>query len=197
MYYTIPIPKRGKAGAMDIRTQNGYSLYEVASALQKACRRGDFRLAGYMGLELFPRFHKYAWKRILTVSAEDCAGCVTQEVLALHDAFYEVNKGKTTDKMGGRIFISKAILVLCMAKHNRDADILSNYVHDKMSGITDEQIESYLDEARKERPDIPEYVYDVHTIQGKRAGKTKRMFFREEQEALVNQQPSLFDLSKL
>lgn len=178
---------------MDIYTQRGYNLYDVASALQKACRRGDFRLAGYMACELFPRFSDYAWKRILTISAEDCAGCVTQEVLALHDSFYLVNKGKKKEQYGGRIFLSKAVLVLCEAKHNRDADILTNYVHDKMVGITDEQIERAVDEARRERPEIPEYVYDCHTLKGKRAGKTKRMFFAEEQSALANPQPSLFD----
>ena len=178
---------------MKILTQRGYSIYEVASALQKACRRGDFKLAGYMALELFPKYSDYAWKRIMTVSAEDCAGCVTQEVMALREAFCAVNKGKKKEDFGGRIFLSKAVLVCCMAKHNRDADILSNYVHDKMYGITDEEIESYLDEARSEMPDIPEYVYDVHTIQGKRRGKTKRMFFEEEEAALSNKQPSLFE----
>lgn len=182
---------------MDIYTQNGYSLYEVASALQKSCRRGDYKMAGYMALELFPRYHNYVWKRLLTISAEDCAGCVTQEVLALYDSFYLVNKGKKSEDFGGRIFISKAVIILCMAKHNRDADILSNYVHDKLKGISVEDIAAEIDKARDSIVDMPEYVYDVHTLKGKKAGKTKRLFFKEEQEALVNPTPSLFDLAIL
>lgn len=178
---------------MEIYTPGGYNLYDVASALQKACRRGDFRLAGYMACELFPKYSDYAWRRILTISAEDCAGCVTQEVLALHDSFYLVNKGKQKERYGGRIFLAKAVLVLCMARHNRDADILTNYVHDKMREVTESQIEAALAEVKRERPEIPDYVYDCHTLKGKRMGKTKRMFFAEEQAALTNPQPSLFD----
>ena len=48
----------------DLRTQRGYDFYEVASALQKSIRRGDAKLAGYMALELFPRYAEYCWKRL-------------------------------------------------------------------------------------------------------------------------------------
>ena len=78
----------------DLRTQRGYDFYEVASALQKSIRRGDAKLAGYMALELFPRYAEYCWKRLLTISAEDCHGLVTQEIKALYDSFHVVNKGK-------------------------------------------------------------------------------------------------------
>ena len=36
-----------------MKTKRGYSLGEVASALQKTIRRGDARLAGYWAIELF------------------------------------------------------------------------------------------------------------------------------------------------
>lgn len=176
-------------------TQRGYDFYEVASALQKSIRRADTKVAGYFALELFPQYHNYVWKRLLTVSAEDCYGpMITQEVKALHDSFLFVNKGKKGNQIGGRIFISKAVILLCEWKHNRDADILSNYIYDKKRSITDEQIESYFDEVRKDRVEVPEYVYDVHTLKGKRMGKTKVDFFEEEEAALVNKQVSLFDI---
>lgn len=34
-------------------TKRGYNLFEVASCLQKAIRRGETALAGYMAIELF------------------------------------------------------------------------------------------------------------------------------------------------
>lgn len=179
-------------GKREILTQRGYNLFDVASALQKSIRRGDVRLAGYMAIELFPRFSEYAWKRLLTISAEDCYGVITKEIMALYDAFHVINKGnKQKDK--GRIFIAKAVILLCQTKHNRDSDILTNYVYDKKYDITDDQIEALMDEVRNERPEIPEYVYDVHTLKGKRMGKTKQDFFKEEEEALKYRQPSLFD----
>ena len=39
----------------------------------------------------------------------------------------------------------------------------------------------------------PDYAFDCHTLKGKRAGKTKADFFREEQRALKPFQPGLFD----
>ena len=60
----------------EIRTvHHRYSLYDVASALQKSIRRGDYKLAGWMALELFPNY------------------------------------------------ITKAVLLLCLCKHNRDTDL--------------------------------------------------------------------------
>ena len=40
---------------------------------------------------------------------------------------------------------------------------------------------------------VPDYAFDCHTLKGKRAGKTKVDFFREEQKALKPFQPGLFD----
>ena len=181
---------------MDLVTQRGYDFYEVASALQKSIRRADVKLAGYMALELFPRYAEYCWKRLLTISAEDCYGIVTQEIKALYDAFWVINRGKKGDDLKGRIFISKAVIILCTCKHSRDADVLSNYIYDKKSLLSDEEIENLMREAREERMEIPEYVYDVHTRRGKAMVKTKRDFFIEEDQSLANKQMSLFDLLK-
>lgn len=177
----------------ELRTQRGYDFYEVASALQKSIRRGDTKLAGYMALELFPRYANYCWKRLLTISAEDCYGVVTQEIKALYDSFWIINKGKKGDDLKGRIFISKAVILLCGCKHNRDADILSNCIYDLKQGLNDTDIERLFDEVRSERIDVPEYVYDCHTRKGKMMGKTKSQFFQEEQDALTNVQTSIFD----
>lgn len=178
---------------MQLRTQRGYDFYEVASALQKSIRRGDVKLAGYMALELFPQYAEYCWKRLLTISAEDCLPMVTQEIKALYDSFCVINKGKSRDNLKGRIFISKAVIILCRVPHNRDADILSNYVYDKKIDVSDEEIEKYFEEARKERYQVPDYVYDCHTRLGKIRGKTKEDFFVEEEKALANKQLSMFD----
>lgn len=179
---------------MELKTQRGYDFYEVASALQKSIRRADVKLAGYMALELFPRYAEYCWKRLLTISAEDCHGLITQEIKSLYDAFWVINKGKKADDLKGRIFISKAVIILCTCKHNRDADLLSNYIYDKKALISDEDIENLMIEVRQERMGIPNYVYDCHTIRGKKMGKTKKQFFIDEEEALENRQLSIFDL---
>lgn len=177
-----------------IRTKRGYDFYEVASVVQKAIRRGDALYAGYFALELFASgYSKYVWKRLLTISAEDCFSAVTKEIWALWESFKFINE-KVKDKEKGRIFISKAILLLCQCAKSRDADHLQCLCYDKKMLIDDKYAESLLEEARYS-PDlsIPEYAYDVHTLKGKKMGKTKEDFFREEHNSLEPFQPGLFD----
>lgn len=52
------------------KTTRGYDVFEVISALQKAIRRGDAKLAGYWAVELFESgFHQCAWNTLLVISA--------------------------------------------------------------------------------------------------------------------------------
>lgn len=174
-----------------LQTVHGYNFFEVSSCLQKSIRRGDTRLAGYMALELWSSgFDHYLWKRLFTISAEDCWGILTKEVEALWQGYELVNRNSKEKK--GRIFISKTIILLCEAKKCRDADHLSNFVYDKMNGLTVEQLEEELNNAPP-YVELPNYIYDVHTMQGKKMGKTKEEFFKEEYEALRPRQQGLFD----
>jgi replication-associated recombination protein RarA len=166
---------------------------EVASAMQKAIRRGDGRMGGYWAIELFESgFHAYAWRRLMTISAEDTWGIITKEVWALWQAFQEINKHGFKNKTRGRLFLAKAVLLLAAAKKSRDADHLANLVWDP-AAVDDDTLERELDEARKDREEIPEYAFDVHTARGRAAGKTKTDFFIDEFETLANRQPGLFD----
>ena len=174
----------------EIRTNRGYKLSEVASALQKAIRRGDARLAGYWAIEMFEsNFREYLWRRLLTISAEDCWGVITGEIEALYRSWGNINKAK---KGGGRIFASKAAILLCQARKCRDADHLTNLVYDPKR-IDENQLRADLEEARQHPEPIPDYAFDCHTQEGRARGKTKAGFFRDEFNALNPRQPGLFD----
>lgn len=189
-------------------TKNGYDFFEVSSAMQKAIRRGESDVAGYFAIELFESgYHNYAWKRLLTVSAEDCYGVITHEIKALYDSFIFINKGAKKPK--GRIFLAKATILLSLAVKSRDADHLTNLIYDKkklvhnrtpeeyLALFTEEQIEKHIDSIREDLKEIPEYAYDVHTLKGKRMGKTKEGFIKEEYEALKPKQVSIWELDDL
>ena len=95
--------------------------------MQKAIRRADARVAGFFALELWHSgFRDYVWKRLFTISAEDCYGLITGEIEALWQGHELVNKGKQEAR--GRIFVSKAVLLLCECCKCRDADHLQNLV---------------------------------------------------------------------
>jgi replication-associated recombination protein RarA len=173
-----------------IKTFRGYDFGEATSAMQKAIRRGDAKIAGYFAVELFEsNYREYVWRRLLTISAEDCWGILTQEVWALFEAWREIDKAK---KGKGRIFVAKAVLLLCQAKKSRDADHLTNLVYDAKR-LPEADIETAIAEARADRHDIPEYAMDCHTRKGKMAGMTKADFFQTEHAALQPREPGLFD----
>jgi hypothetical protein len=126
------------------------------------------------------------------VSAEDCWGILTKEIAALHYGYELVNKGVPAKEAKGRIFISKAVILLCLAKKSRDADHLQNYVYDQGLDVTAQTLADSLRDAEEYVP-IPEYAYDCHTQAGRRRGATKVEFFRNEHEALCPKQLGLFD----
>ena len=172
----------------ELRTVRGYDFYEVASALQKAIRRSDAKVAGYFALELWERgYVEYLWRRLFVISAEDCYGLITFEIESLFKSYCFINEKSKEPK--GRVFISKAVILLCECKKSRDADHLSNLVYDR----GDCEVEKWFDEVRKHPIQVPEYTYDVHTRKGKMRGKTKADFFREELEALKPREKGLFD----
>lgn len=179
---------------MRLSTKRGYSMLEVASALRKAIRRADARMAGYWAIELFESdYREYVWRRLLTISAEDCWGLITHEVQALYRGWQMIAKQKPE---GGRIFVAKATMLLAQARKCRDADHLTNLIYDPKA-VSDDQLEADLAEARANPEKLPEYTFDCHTSKGKKAGKTKADFFESEYAALNPKEPGLFDVDVL
>ena len=183
-------------GRYGVTTARGYNLFDVASALQKSIRRGKADTAVYFALELYASgYWQYVWKRLLVISAEDCAGCITQEVKALYDAFLTVNKSnKKMDKPEGRLFLSKAAILLARAYKCRDADHGIIFLYDRQK-LTDEEVLAFLRELKPQEKlrEIPDYAYDCHTAKGRAAGKTKEDFLKSEAAALKPRVQGLFD----
>ena len=173
---------------MIIRTNGGYDFFEVSSAMQKAIRRADAAVAGFFALELWESgYRDYVWKRLFTISAEDCYGIITKEIEALWQGHELVNKKATAPK--GRIFVSKAVIILCECRKCRDADHLQNLIYDRK----EIDVEKWIEDVRLNPILIPQYTFDVHTRRGKKQGRTKEEFFRDEFNALNPREKGLFD----
>lgn len=173
----------------DLRTKSNYDFYEISSLLQKSIRRGDYQKAGFAAKELLPRYRKYLWKRLLIISAEDCYGIITKEIIALKLA---------ADEIGGKddsIFVAKSICLLCEARKNRDACYVAcNYMNDN-NILKPEDIheECPIEQCELEDNKFPDWVFDVHTLKGKMNGKTIYDMIKDEQNALNPKQISMFD----
>ena len=177
---------------MKIITKRNYDFFEVSSAMQKGIRRGDAKLSGYWALELWASgYGQYVWKRLLTISAEDCWGILTTEIYNLHQSYLLINKNVPSKTPKGRIFISKAVILLCLSKKNRDADHLQNIIYDQ--GMEKNRLELENDLSDNRGLEIPDYAYDCHTQQGRKLGKTKKDFFVDEQQGLFPKAKGLFD----
>jgi replication-associated recombination protein RarA len=176
--------------SMKLRTQNGYDFFEVSSLLQKSLRRGDVVLAAKAMKELTPHYSNYVWKRMLIVSAEDCDGMLTQEIVALREAYEWINRGiPVRERKKGRIFLAKGIVLLAKCRHSRDADELMGLCVNKIpedlfqAAMRDVEAEFHSTDAELE---FPQWALDKHTARGRAAGKTKAEFYEDEHEALVN-----------
>ena len=94
-------------------TLHGHNMFDVSSMVQKAIRRGLITDALYAAHEMMYQYRAYLWKRLLTVSAEDCNGLVTNLIFQLK---------KLDNALKSDAYISSAVCVLVNAKKNRDAD---------------------------------------------------------------------------
>ena len=166
-------------------TSSGRDFFEVASLFQKSVRRGDLVLATKAAVDLFPRFSGYAWRRMLIMSAEDCGDMVTREIVALYDAWETINKGKKRkDAPEGQVFVAKALVILCKCRHSRDAAealwLLAFRMPDDLFDAALAEVEDVMTSTSVTDFEMPEWVYDVHTLRGKIAGKTTKQMIWDE-----------------
>ena len=103
-------------GKETVKTRNQYNMFEISSLIQKALRRRDAELAYFAANELIPHYRNYLWKRLLTVSAEDCYDMITGKIMELHD--HDCNQ----EDQKNRKYIATAVSILLNARKNRDGD---------------------------------------------------------------------------
>jgi hypothetical protein len=179
-------------------TKRGYNFFEVVSALQKAIRRGNARMAYYWAAELYDsRFREYVWKRLLIISAEDCWGTITQhvealrqEVKALESADKYVNKNKD-DSKATVLFVLKATYLLATACKNRDVDNFYCLVY-QPAAIPEKELLDDLEASKDLKEPIPPEALDKHTVEGKK--RLQAMGWSEKQmteQFILNETKSL------
>ena len=108
--------------------------------MQNAIRKGDYDIAGHCLWELLPQYTPYLRKRLLVISAEDCYGILTKEILPLCE-------------YGTEDSLTKALALLCAAKKNRDADyFVCNLMYaDEPSGLDKHTLMQTLCKAIRKR----------------------------------------------
>ncbi len=144
---------------LQLTTENGYSLLEAVSALQKTIRRGLHEEAFFWAAEIEARYAKYLWRRLVAIVNEDI-GLASPETIVLVEilrAQYwllkEESKGPSE-----RMVLANAIVAMCRAPKTRLGDDLQTVIYRRriFGGW---------------RLVIPDYAKDKHTGAGRQMGR--------------------------
>lgn len=131
--------------------------------MQNAIRKGDYELAGYAMWELLPQYTPYLRKRLLVISAEDCYGILTKEILPLCENGFDES-------------LTKALVLLCAAKKNRDADyfVCNLMYYDQPSGLSKPDLMKALSKSIRKRDMIAtgHYAAELFKLSRKDMWKT-------------------------
>lgn len=163
--------------AYQMLTRTGRSFWEVTSAMQNAIRKGDYEIAGYCLWELLPQYTPYLRKRLLVISAEDCFGVLTKEILALTE-------------IGDEDSLTRALALMCAAKKNRDADyFVCNLMYtDAESGLSKLELAQALHSAIRKRDVVSAGHFSAELFK-----KSRKDFWRMLHESTQVYYPHLID----
>lgn len=146
------------------RTQSGYRLSEVVSALQKEIRRGKEREAMFWALELAPDHEHDLWRRLLVIVNEDI-GLANINAVRMVPEFRRQYFEFRPYGQGQWIPLANCILMMCRSPKGR---------------LADEFLACVLDERSKGiKPEIPDYALHKHTLKGRQAGRGLDHWFEE------------------
>jgi replication-associated recombination protein RarA len=148
----------------EMHTPGGYKNGEVASALQKAIRRGNEREALYWASELdLAGYGGYVFKRLRIIASEDVGLADTETVVAvraLYENWLEAKKAK--DESALPLWLLHAVLLLVRAK--KSAIVLHAWMA------------FYEGDRQAMNMEIPDHALDKHTARGRKMGRGKQHF---------------------
>jgi len=168
-------PRKRPISFGEMHTPGGYKNGEVASALQKAIRRGNEREACFWASELdLAGYGNYVWKRLRIIASEDVGLADTQAVIAvrcLWENWQDAKKAK--DESALVLWLLHAVILLARAKKS------GIVVHAWMA--------FYEGDRQAMGMEIPDHALDMHTARGRRMGRGKKHFL-EEAGLLANEE---------
>jgi len=159
------------------QSKAGYSIFNLASYLQKCVRRSDQEGAAFAAFELTRSgYSKMYWSRILCISVEDVS--FEENVTSQVKSLYRLATGRVeaVDDWGannerGRVCAIRAALTCAQAESSR----LPDYMHNTFERIADERVTA-AEEGRAPKYEFPagdlnpggdhDAIFDMHTSAG-------------------------------
>lgn len=151
----------------DMVTASGHTGDLMLSALQKFIRRGETERAARAAYELSicsEEAEKVVWRRLRVICAEDVGLANPQApsvVHALAESACELPWG-TPDR---NILLTHAVRYLCQCPKDRASCTLNSVIKRRVKAGAPFE--------------LPDYVYDMHTIKGRAMGRGRMHFLHE------------------
>ncbi|MDD4817321.1 MAG: hypothetical protein PHI85_05065 [Victivallaceae bacterium] len=157
------------ANPMSKKTPNGYSPYELVSAMQKFIRRSMEKEALFCFYEMENAgLYSIAASRLMVCVYEDCGIANPDLVNSINQHIEQMNKWHTAKNGAWRLVLGNIILQACRGKKTRIADHFVCSVAGKMANGWSVNLDDY-----------EEFVFDKHTSRGKKMGRGLDHFFKE------------------
>ena len=152
----------------DVQTAHGFPGDQITSALQKEIRRGHTENAALIAYEMYasgPDMEAYLWSRLLVISVEDI-GFADLNAPILINALHQMVQTLPPDSGDRKLFAIHAVRYLCGCQKDRSSDEMAGWI-------------AHVVEKEGVRPQIPDYAFDVHTVEGRARGRGLRHFYEE------------------
>lgn len=151
----------------DIMTPCGQPADVMISALQKFIRRGRTEDAVRAAYELYltgEELTEYLWKRLMVISAED-VGLGQPMAPLVVEALWNMSRQLPRPCSDYALLFVHAVRYLCACKKERGSSLLTS--------VTKRRIRD------GETFCLPDYVFDMHTIEGQKRGRNIEHFLEE------------------
>lgn len=164
---------------MESLTKHGKDFDDMLVALDSAIKAKRVDIASYCAYELYFDFRKEMWDVLLNFAD----GEMKDELEAIIEADELINRTAKKDSRDP-LFVAKAVVLLCTDDSKDKHGI--NPVVEKININVSRNIVL-------QNSQIPDWVFDCHTIKGKKMGKTDLDMTIDEEEALTPKMKNFFD----
>ncbi len=151
-----------------VRTEHDMPADELISALQKEIRRGNSENAAVIAYELCitsPELEAKVWQRLNVISVEDIGMGEPNAPVLIH-SLSQLRMAFDYGAGDRNLFTIHAVRYLCACKKDRSSDEMLNWIKQAM-------------QKKGLRPNLPDYVFDMHTKRGAEMGRGLDHFLKE------------------
>ena len=175
-------------------TRSGHDVTAVLAVLARALDAKNPVMTGWAVCELDTGGYgcfMTIWNYLIDVATRTCANNdkICREAWSLLRMSAMLNARKKSGQVGCTLPLLKLAFVLCDETLNdRSTDRTLNQ-RDADRIVTDAEVTDALSNIEKPASEFPDYTWDVHTLRGKRMGKTSHTFLFSETFSLVPKSP--------